>query len=251
MPRKNNVALVTRLYLMIAVTALASAANAAESSDATTTAKPEFKLTPSYYKSSDGNDSVDINLRGVFGQHTAWLGQYHDKEGFSQTRTGYEFRQDAGSVRIVWSGQLASQGFIGASISSEIGGDTYGIVGWGRTNLHDYYNLNFDPNDAITIGIGTRALPQTELSLFCTSDDRLHTHQRNTHFVWRYRLSAADRVTLDASYKSGLNSDTVFVHGYGISVTYDFHQYFVRVARDQYANFTANQLTRYSLGLRF
>jgi hypothetical protein len=45
----------------------------------------------------------------------------------------------------------------------------------GRTNLKDYFNLNFDPNDAILIGAGTRAIQHTTLSAFQIRDDRLGT----------------------------------------------------------------------------
>jgi hypothetical protein len=33
--------------------------------------KPSFKLTPSWYQSSDGNDATDINLRGTLSAHSA------------------------------------------------------------------------------------------------------------------------------------------------------------------------------------
>lgn len=41
------------------------------------------------------------------------------------------------------------------------------------------------------------------------------------------------------------------VQGYGLSVTCDFGNYFARLARDPYANFTDASQTRVSLGLRF
>ncbi|HEY8101051.1 MAG TPA: hypothetical protein VIF82_09865 [Burkholderiaceae bacterium] len=211
----------------------------------------QFKLTPSYYSASDGNDATDINLRGNFGQHTAWIGVYNDKNGYRQERTGYEYRLDFELIRWVLSAQSASGGFVGGSASAEIGGDTFGILGFGRTNLREYYNLNFDPNDAITVGIGSRAISKTELSLFQVRDDRLSTQQRVTHFVWRYKPSYPQRVTVDASYKSGLASDNIFIRGYGLSATYDCNPYFVRIARDQYANFTETNLIRLSIGMRF
>lgn len=213
--------------------------------------KIEFKLTPSYYSSSDGNDAVDVNLRANRGRHTAWVGWYRDQDGYRQTRTGYENKLDFGLARMVLSAQLASGGFVGGSASAEIGDATFGILGFGRTNLRDYYNLNFDPNDAITLGIGSRAFSNTELSLFQVRDDRLSTQQRITHAVWRYRPSETRRLTVDLSYKSGLTGADHFVHGYGLSLTYDYGPYFGRIARDQHANFTESSLTRFSLGMRF
>ena len=50
-----------------------------------------------------------------------------------------------------------SGGFWGGSLSAQIGSPKlYAIVGLGRTNLRTYYNLNFDPNDAITLGYARR-----------------------------------------------------------------------------------------------
>ena len=57
--------------------------------------------------------------------------------------------------------------------------------------------LNYDPNDAITLGAGTRAIENTELALFQVRDDRLHTGQRVTHMVVRRSFEAEQRITLD------------------------------------------------------
>ncbi len=224
------------------------AANAAPDDSAS---RINYKLTTSYYQASDDNNAVDVNLRGNLGSHTAWIGEYGDRDGFRQFRTGYEYSPDYGIFRPTFSAQLASGGFIGGSISTEVGGDTFGIIGIGRTNLRDYYNLNFDPNDAITFGVGTRTIEHQEFSLFQVFDDRLGTEQRISHFVWRYKPSDSQRITLDASYKTGIDADDVFIHGYGLSVDYSYDQYFARVAREQHANFASSDLTRFSIGLHF
>ena len=216
--------------------------------------KISFKFTPTYLSSSDGNNALDLNLRGVIGAHTAWLGHYRDKEGFSQARGGYENRQTFGPfglARTVLSLQLASGGFAGGSVTAELGGETYAIAGWGRTNLRNYYNLNFDPNDAITLGVGTRAIAHTELSIYQIRDDRLGTGQRISHAVARYKATESERWTVDMTRKSGMTDTGARVAGYGLSVTYDFGNYFARLARDPYANFTDASQTRVSLGLRF
>lgn len=163
----------------MALAALAGAASA-QPAPPVQEAAPEggkiaFKFTRTHLSSSDGNDALDLNLRGVIGAHTAWLGHYRDREGFSQSRGGYENRQDFGLARTVVSLQLASGGFAGGSVGAELGGETYAIAGWGRTNLRSYYNLNFDPNDAITLGVGTRAVAHTELSIYQIRDDRQGT----------------------------------------------------------------------------
>ena len=213
--------------------------------------KVAFKLTPSYYLTAGSGHAWDLNLRGSRGAHTAWLGLYRDSFAFQQARTGYEYRSDFGWARSVLSLQAAAGGFRGWSVSAEIGQDNYAIVGWGRTNLRNYYNLNFDPNDAITLGLGTRALPKTELSVFHIWDDRLSTQQRVTHAVARYKPTDAERWTADLSSKRGLSGSGSMVSGYALSVTYDFGDYFARLAKDQYVNFSDSTQTRVSLGMRF
>ncbi|MCX7186612.1 MAG: hypothetical protein NTW57_05080 [Methylophilales bacterium] len=210
-----------------------------------------FKFTPSYYFSSNGNNATDLNFRASRDGHTAWLGEYIDKSGYQQTRLGYEYKFNGDILRPTLSAQLASGGFVGGSLTSEVGGEYYAILGLGRTNLKDYYNLNFDPNDAITFGVGTRAFNNTELSLQQVRDDRLGTEQQITHLVWRYKPTATERISIDGAYKSGFGSNNNNVHGCSLSLDYDYHQYFSKIAYDQYANFTSAKLTRFSLGVRF
>jgi hypothetical protein len=181
----------------------------------------------------------------------AWIGYYQDRNAARQTRLGYENTQERAFGHLTLSAQSASRGFVGGSATAEIGGDTFAILGFGRTNLRDYYNLNFDPNDAITFGIGTRALPKTALTLFTTRDDRLDTGQRVTHLVIRHQFGVAQRLTLDLFQKSGRTADDVFIAGNGFALAYDFQPYFVRLARDPYVNFTNNDMTRISFGMRF
>ncbi|HAN56161.1 MAG TPA: hypothetical protein DCQ77_08245 [Betaproteobacteria bacterium] len=210
-----------------------------------------LKLTSSYYRISDGNNAADLNLRGDYGAQVGWIGFYRDREGFQQARAGYEKHADLGNVRLVLSAQVASRGFLGGSVNAEIGGDTFALLGFGRTNLHDYYNLNFDPNDAITFGIGTRAIAATELSLYRVQDDRLGTGQRVTHLVARRHFTAMQRLTLDYSYKSGQDSTGQRGVGSGLVLTYDFEPWFARVGYDPDVNFTGNRMTLFAVGKRF
>ena len=69
-----------------------------------------FKFTPSYYLSSDGNNASDLNLRASIDGHTAWVGEYADKNGFQQTRLGYEYKFDSGMLRPTLSALLAIGG---------------------------------------------------------------------------------------------------------------------------------------------
>ncbi len=239
--------------LIAAMVCCASAARASEEDEHSTTApaKLDVKVTASWYQSSDGNDANDLNMRGSRGDHAAWVGVYRDHTPYRQARAGYEFTQHAGPAQIVWSMQAASGGFLGGSINAQIGDATYAIVGFGRTNLKNYYNLNFDPNDAITLGIGRHVDDKTDVSIYQIRDDRLDTRQRITHLYVHRKLSDAYRCSIDATHKSGTTSDGNFITGYGLTATLAIQQYFVRIARDQYANFSTATQTRISLGMGF
>ena len=211
-----------------------------------------FKLTPSYYATSNEKDATDVNLRANYGPHALWLGEYRRGNEFDQTRTGYEYTADMPWGQVVPSLQLASHGFVGGSLNAQVGGPVYALLGWGRTNTKDYYNLNFDPNDAITYGVGTSLLPKSNLSLFTVRDNRLHTGQVVTHLVWRYLPDDHQRWTVDASAKHGrATPDDDPVSGSALSVTYDYRDVFLRLARDRKVNFSPDDQTRVSIGVRF
>lgn len=212
----------------------------------------EFKLTPSLYRTSHAGDAVDVNLRGNLGPHALWLGEYRRGSDFAQTRAGYELTLDGAGGRLIPSLQLASGGFAGGAVNGEIGHTAYALLGYGRTNARDYYNLNFDPNDAWTIGLGLRPQPGANLSLYSVADNRLHTGQHVTHAVGRVELADRQRLTLDLFAKHGRESvGAPEVHGGGLALTWDIRDYFVRVARDRKVNFSADDQTRIALGWRF
>lgn len=211
-----------------------------------------FKLTPSYYSTSNQHAAVDINLRANQGPHALWLGYYQRGSEFEQLRTGYEMTLAFDYAKLVPSLQLATHGFAGCSINLELGSVVYALLGLGRTNARDYYNLNFDPNDSVVYGLGTRLLPNTNLSLYTVRDNRLHTGQVVTHAVLRYQFDTQHRLIVDLFDKHGREAPgDPEVTGRGVSVTYDFRDVFVRMARDQKVNFTPDDQTRISLGLRF
>jgi hypothetical protein len=211
-----------------------------------------FKLTPSLYATAHEHNAVDINLRANNGPHVVWVGQYQRGNEFQQTRTGYEYTANFAWGQMVPSLQAASGGFAGGSLSFQIGQPVYVIAGLGRTNLRNYYNLNFDPNDAVTLGLGARLGLGHQLSLFSVKDNRLATDQLITHGVWRWQANDADRWTVDWAYKSGRASpEDERVIGRSLSVTYDHRNTFVRVAYDEKVNFSAHNQTRLSAGLRF
>lgn len=235
------------LILLAAVAGMARAA--AEDSGGIT-----LKLTPTYYHSSSEKPAWDVNLRGSLGASNAWVGLYRQGGDFQQLRLGYDYTWDVPFGKLIPSVQYASHGFWGGSLNAEVGERYFALLGFGRTNLRPYFNLNFDPNDAITVGVGTRALPRTVLSLYQVRDDRLHTGQRITHLVARYKPDDKTRWTLDLFHKNGreeADPASQPVRGTGASIAYDFDPYFVRVAYDPYVNFTRNHMVRTAIGFRF
>jgi len=168
-----------------------------------------FKLTPSTYRNNNQAPASDVNIRGNLGSHVAWIGYYRQGESaanpeFAQTRVGYEYSIPMPFGQLTPSVQAASKGFYGGSLTAQIGGqDLYGILGFGRTNLKPYYNLNFDPNDAITLGMGMRLPDKALLSFFVVRDDRLSTGQNVTHIIWRKNINDYQRFTVDSAYKHG------------------------------------------------
>ena len=211
-----------------------------------------FKLTPSYYVTSGLADAIDLNLRGSLGAHAFWLAHYRRAAEFEQTRIGYEYTAHLPVGQLIPSLQLASHGFAGASLNAQIGDSVYALLGLGRTNLRDYYNLNFDPNDSLVVGLGTRLLPKSNVSLYTVRDNRLATGQKVIHLVWRYTPDDQQRWTVDLSARHGRPSaDAEAVSGHALSLTYDYRNVFVRLARDRRVNFTDADQTRMSIGLRF
>ena len=254
---------VTRLMVCAGVFTLAFPCFAEDQSSATKDDRPAavdqkegitLKFTPTYYHSSAQNPAWDLNLRGSLDAHNAWVGYYRQREDFQQLRLGYDYTWDTPFGKLIPSAQYASHGFLGGSLNAEIGERYFALLGFGRTNLKPYFNLNFDPNDAITFGMGTRALPRTTLSLYQIQDDRLHTGQRITHLVTRYKSDDKTRWTLDVFHKSGRTDGDPSIEvlrATGAAVIYDFEPYFVHVTNDPYVNFTKNHMVRVAVGMRF
>jgi hypothetical protein len=211
-----------------------------------------YKVTPSYYQTTQEAGATDVNVRANLDHHAMWIGQYDQANIFHQTRVGYEYTYTTDWGQIVPSLQSASGGFVGGSLNAQWGQKTYLITGWGRTNLRPYYNLNFDPNDAITLGLGSWFTPQHQVALWRTQDDRLHTGQQVTHLSWRYHLPNGHRLTVDAASKSGRAApDSEAVKGHSLGMTWDWSRYFVRMAWDQKVNFSDQDQKRVSMGWHY
>lgn len=211
-----------------------------------------FKLTPSMYATQHETHAIDVNLRGNSGNHTTWIGQYRRGNEYQQTRWGYEYNANFSWGQMVPSFQLATKGFAGASLNFQLGGPTYLIAGLGRTNLKDYYNLTFDPNDSYVIGFGSKLIKNHTVNVFAVKDNRLNTGQTVTHGVWRWQIADAQRLVIDVSHKSGrLAADSAVLRGNGLSVNYDLGNYFIKWAKERKVNFTENDQQRISAGVRF
>ena len=132
----------------------------------------------------------DFNLRWQRSDTHAWLGAYTDRVFGSQGRAGVDTSVDLGhSVQLQPSLQVATEGFLGGSLNVQAGESWFALAGIGRTNLKPYFNLNFDPNDALTFAAGHHTADGSVYTLFVVADDRLHTHQRDWHFNVRIPVS--------------------------------------------------------------
>lgn len=223
-----------------------------EPSNIATEADWQFKLTPTYLRTHGEADATDLNLRANHGAHALWIANYRQAGSFEQTRVGYEFAGQWDYLKLVPSLQAATHGFVGGSLNAEIGGSVFALLGFGRTNTRPYYNLNIDPNDMQTYGLGAHLPDQTTVALYTVRDDRLNTGQRITHLLFRRQMAARDRLTVDLFTKQGRadeNADPV--RGKGGALTWDHNAWFVRLAREQKVSFTETSQNRFTLGLRF
>lgn len=234
--------------------ALAQTPSAQEAGGPPSEAQPwHYKLSASHYNTHTQTAAQDINLRGSHQDTTWWLAHYRRASEFEQTRAGWEQNRPFAWGRLNTSLQLATHGFAGGAVTAQLGSESiYALVGWGRTNLKDYYNLNFDPNDAITLGLGGKLAGSSTFALFTVKDDRLHTGQQISHAVLHIPLQDQSRLNLDYAYKRGrASAQDPMVQGKSLAVGLDHKDVFMRVAVDPKVNFSAYKQTRVVIGLRF
>ena len=213
----------------------------------------DWKLTYTHHIAQQERDGMDLNLRGTLDTTVFWIGHYRRANEFEQTRGGLERTLSFGWGKLLLSGQAATHGFLGYATQAEIGsGSVRPLVGFGRTNLKPYYNLNFDPNDMVTVGV-VADLPQSmRASFYAIHDDRLGTGQNVLHAVLRTSDSAAGRWTIDVAQRRGPLGDAgPFSVRTGLGVTYDRAPYFGRVVYDPNANFSGHDMLRVGFGARF
>ena len=246
-----------------AVAAALAAAGAAfafdESADGERTreAVPEekvaWKLTTTYYSTTNEKGAGDVNLRGVYGPHTGWVGYYEQPGEFRQARVGYEYTVHLPVAQVAVGAQYASQGFFGGGAVAAIGGDVYGLIGVSRTNEKPYFNLNFDPNDAWTFGVGARLAHHASFVAYQVRGAWVASGQQVTHAVYRTKPTPDTRVGIDVFYKSGPleGDDGGTVRAAGASVALDYRKWFARLTWDPKVNFTPNDMVRVAVGVRF
>jgi hypothetical protein len=241
-----------RVFALLAALGAGIAAAADTRSDPSDASKepPHFKLTLGWYDFSDRSRGIDTNLRHTSDLGNIWIGYFRlDAPDLRQWRTGWD-RSFGKAVRVSPSLQLASGGFAGGSIQAETGEPWFAGVGFGRTNLRPYYNLNFDPNDSWQVAFGHRSEGGRTISAQMVRDNREHPDQRHFHLLWRQPLPHGERLTLDALYKIGIVEGET-IRRWGFTATYDWPRFFLRVARDPKTNFTPLDAWRFSVGTRF
>jgi phenylpropionate dioxygenase-like ring-hydroxylating dioxygenase large terminal subunit len=226
---------------------------AAQASDEATTLP--YKLTTGFYQYSGADaqngQAIDINLRHTSEVGNIWFGHYVSwAHELTQDRVGWDRSFPLGPARLMPSLQLASGGAWTSSVGVETGDSWYVGSGFGRTNLRDSVSLNFDPNDSYSVSGGYRWRENESASFVLVRDNRLHPEQQHLHLIYRTPLPGEHRLTADLLFKSGLVEDR-FIERTGLSLTYDWPRWFVRVSYDPNANFTTQDLWRLAVGTRF
>lgn len=215
-----------------------------------------WKLSVGRYSDSANGLANDINLRGNDRNLSFWFAQYRDATDYKQSRTGLEQQSALPLGRLISSLQVASGGFVGGSATWDLRqSDAQWIaplVGWGRTNGAPYYNLNFDPNDSVLIGATIAAPHDGMVTAYRIQDDRFHTGQKVTHLAYRFHSGDQMRWTVDVFHREGRSdADSPKFSGTGLSLAWDYQRYQLKLARDPKSNFTAANVSRMVLGLRF
>lgn len=214
-----------------------------------------WKLTATRHAVRGGADGTDLNLRWRREGTSAWIGWYRDGEFGQQPRAGWDAQWkpwgEAVPLSVLPSLQAASRGFAGGSLALQAGERWWVQAGIGRTNLHPYVNLNFDPNDAITVAAGWKEEGGRSMGITVVRDDRLHTGQQHVHLTGQWPLPGGRRLALDLLDKRGRDDDGQWVRGRGFTATLDFPTWFLRLAHDPRQNFGPHDVTRLGVGWRF
>lgn len=223
----------------------------AEESDSGNASPVQYKLTLAHYDTQTLHAN-DANIRISQDNQTIWVAFYHEHpDDFKQLRVGYERTDHLPYTTLVSAIQMAEHGFIGGATQAEIGGPLFGILGFGRTNLKPYDNINFDPNDAITYGVGYKTQDELAVSLYTVRDNRVVDGQKISHLLLKVPMPHEQRLTIDVFNKSGTqDADGLSIRATGAGLGYDWPTYFVKLAYDPKVNFSQERMTRIAFGMR-
>ena len=208
------------------------------------------KVTLGVYGLSD-DINVDINLRHQFGHIVAWVAGFYDHKGDSLARIGGEYDLQYKWVLFIPTIEIGSSGALAGSLYSELGNKNYGILGYSQTNGKPFNDLFFDPSESVQLGAGRKLSNYDKIYGYVIFDVRLHTHQQDTHVVWRHRLNSKNGITFDALYKSGRSDDGAYIRNFGFGVYYDRPRWFWKAYYDPNVNFSHQDMVRAGVGLKF
>ena len=209
------------------------------------------KLTFSVYF-TNGERLYDLNLRHQFGPLTAWIAGFADPNGTKLIRVGAQYDYKKAWFHFVPTIEVATTKAVSASLYSELGaGKTFAIAGVSRTNLKSFFDLFWDPSDAVQLGIGHKISSYDRIQAYSIIDVRLHTEQENTHVVYRHKLNANNGITFDGVFKSGHDDSGRFIRTVGIGTYYDRPKWFWKIYYDPHVNFTGHTMVRTGIGLKF
>jgi hypothetical protein len=215
----------------------------------------QYKLSAGLYsmKTPQGPSQIgqDLNLRATSNLGNAWIGYYETQsKDLRQTRLGWDNSFKMGAVKIQPSLQSATGGFVGGSLGVETGEAFFVGAGLGRTNLKNYVNLNFDPNDSWTFTTGYRWSSQRNLSLQVVHDNRENPDQQHIHLSYRTPFSDNNRFLIDVLIKSG-TVENEYIKKVGLMTGLDWGDLGLRFAYDPKVNFTNTDMKRLIFSYRY
>ena len=149
-----------------------------------------------------GAQAYDLNLRHQFGPVTAWIAGYKDTNGNQLIRVGGQYDYHKAWFHFVPTGEIETTKGASLSLYSELGHNTVAIVGYSRTNLKTFFDLFWDPGDAMQLGVAHKISSYDRIQAYTIFDVRLHTAQENTHVLYRHKVDRNNGVTFDAVFKS-------------------------------------------------
>jgi hypothetical protein len=209
------------------------------------------KLTFGIYF-TPGARVYDLNLRHQFGSSlTAWIAGFYDPHNNKLIRVGAQYDYKKAWFHFVPTLEVATTKGVSGSLYSELGGNTFAIVGVSRTNLKAFFDLFWDPSEAVQLGIGHKISSYDRIQAYTIFDVRLHTGQQNTHLIWRHKLNRNNGITFDGLFKTGHTDSGEYIHNVGIGVYYDRPRWFWKLYYDPHVNFSDHTMVRTGIGWKF